>query len=57
MGKPTAEDGSLFAIHDEHDVALLEQSEPALFEAEGSTYELLARGRHWLRSRQRFRSS
>ena len=44
VGKPTAEDGSLFAIRDEHDVALLEQNKPTLFEAEGSTYELLARG-------------
>ena len=44
VGKPTAEDGSRFAIHDEHDVALLEQNKPTLFEAEGSTYELLARG-------------
>ena len=44
VGKSTAEDGSRFAIHDEHDVALLEKSEPTLIEAEGTTYELLARG-------------
>ena len=44
VGKLTADDESLFAIRDEHDVALLEQNNPTLFEAEGSTYELLARG-------------
>ena len=44
VGKLTADDESLFAIRDEHDVALLEQNKPTLFEAEGSTYELLARG-------------
>ena len=44
VGKLTADDESLFAIRDEHDVALLEQNKPTLVEAEGSTYELLARG-------------
>ena len=41
VGKSIAE---VFAIHDEHDVALLEKSEPTLIEAEGTTNELLARG-------------
>ena len=44
VGKLTADDESLFAIRDEHDVALLERNKRTLSEAEGSTYELLTRG-------------
>ena len=44
VGKPRAEAGIPIAVRGGHDVARLEQSEPILVEAEGSTYELLARG-------------
>ena len=44
VGKPPAEARIPIAVRGEHDVALLEQNKPTLFEAEGSTYELLAQG-------------
>ena len=44
VGEQTAENKNLLAIRGEHDVALLEQREPSLVEAEGSTYELLVQG-------------
>ena len=41
---PSDHGGSLLGIRDAHDVALLEQSEPTLVGAEGTTYELLVQG-------------
>src|SRR5271165_3450773 len=44
VGKPPVEGETSLAVRDAHDVTLLEQGKPALLDAEGSTYELLAQG-------------